>query len=301
MTTLMDRRILGLTMACLMAFSLFMVVVPDVSDADGDDPQSEVTALHGIIFDIPADKERTVIAGVTVTTWTWSSSDITKFDSDVTDENGEFEVGYNDNVRFISFTMEEFTVKGVCSELFAYGESGLYEIDLGDSPSQVGGVHNLYDRDGFTALISRTSAMVFGNVSTVINGDETPVKNADVSLSTDMITLKTTTDSDGNYSLVVSKGVVYQMSVTADGFNNWSKEVTPSEMPTNIIITQKDHSVFLGMDLSHTIAVLGIVIVVLLALITIYLGRRPEKVDGLYVVNDLKPREKLGDDSKPDE
>ena len=300
----MDKRILGLALACLMAFSFGAAIFSDVSDANGDDEpiETEITALHGIIYDIPAEKDRVVIEGVTVTTWTWSSSTgIQEFKSDVTDENGEFLVGYDDNVRFISFTMEEFTVKGVGSELFAYGDTGLYEIDLGDSPSQIEGVHDLYDRDGFTALISRTSTMIFGTVTTIINGEETPIRNAEVSLSTDMVTLRTLTNSDGAYSIIVSKGVVYQMSVTADGFDDWSSEVTPTELPTNVVINQRDHSVFLGMDLSHTIAVFGILIVVFLALITIYLGRRPEKVDGLYVVNDLTPREKLGDDSGPDE
>ena len=297
----MDRRILGLAIACLAAFSLFAVLSADVSAADDDPPEPEpveIDKLRGIVFDIPAEKDRVVIAGVTVKTWI---SHDRVYETAITDENGEFIVNYDSNVKYISFTMEEFTVKGVCSELHPFGDSGLYEIVLSESPSVEEGVHNLYDADGFTALISRSSAYVYGSVMTNVNGSEMPVKNAEVTLMSNKTMLKTYTDEDGIFEFIASKGVVYQMIVTASGLEDWSSEVHTSDEPVRITLVMKDHAIFLGMDLGHTIAIIGLVMLILLALITIYLSRKPEEVDGIYVVNDLTPREIVDEDSRSDE
>jgi len=297
----MDRRILGLAIACLTAFSLFAVLSADVSAADDDPPEPEpveIDKLRGIVFDIPAEKDRVVIAGVTVKTWI---SHDRVYETAITDENGEFIVNYDSNVKYISFTMEEFTVKGVCSELHPFGDSGLYEIVLSESPSVEEGVHNLYDADGFTALISRSSAYVYGSVMTNVNGSEMPVKNAEVTLMSNKTMLKTYTDEDGIFEFIASKGVAYQMIVTASGLEDWSSEVHTSDEPVRITLVMKDHAIFLGMDLGHTIAIIGLVMLILLALITIYLSRKPEEVDGIYVVNDLTPREIVDEDSRSDE
>jgi len=296
----MDKRIFGLAVACLTALSLFAVLSADASMAD-DPPEPEpveINKLRGIVFDIPAEKDRVVIAGVTVKTWV--SLDRV-YETAVTDDDGVFIVNYDSNVKYISFTMEEFTVKGVCSELHPFGDSGLYEIVLSESPSVEEGVHNLYDADGFTALISRSSANVYGSVVANINGSEMPVKNAEVTLLSNKTILKTYTNEDGIFDIAASKGVVYEMVVTASGLEDWKTDVQTSDEPVRVTMTMKDHAVFLGLDLGHTIAIIGMAMVVLLILIAIYLSRKPEEVDSIYVVNDLTPREIVDDDSRSDE
>ena len=291
----MDKRIIGASLVCLAVLAICVVLTADVSYADEEETENPVIRLHGIIYDIPAEKDRVVIEGVTVTTWTSPNN---PFETVTTDEKGEFLVSYDDNVKYISFTLEEFTVKGVCSDLHSYGDSGLYAIILGENPTQFEGTHDLYDSDGFTALISRTSALVYGTVTTMVADVEKPVKGAEVTLTTNKGVLRTETDSDGAFSIVGSSGVSYQMKVTANGLVTWTEEVTPSEEPINILMDEKSHDLFLGMDLAHTIAIFGLLIVLLVAIITIYLIRRPEKMDGLYVVNDLepiKPKKKNGD------
>jgi hypothetical protein len=267
-----------------------------------DDPPEpepvEINKLRGIVFDIPAEKDRVVIAGVTVKTWV--SLDRV-YETAVTDDDGVFIVNYDSNVKYISFTMEEFTVKGVCSELHPFGDSGLYEIVLSESPSVEEGVHNLYDADGFTALISRSSANVYGSVVANINGSEMPVKNAEVTLLSNKTILKTYTNEDGIFDIAASKGVVYEMVVTASGLEDWKTDVQTSDEPVRVTMTMKDHAVFLGLDLGHTIAIIGMAMVVLLILIAIYLSRKPEEVDSIYVVNDLTPREIVEEDSRSDE
>lgn len=284
----MDKRIIGASLLCLAALAICFVLFADESDSAETEPIEPITGLHGIVYDIPAEKDRTPIAGVTVTTWK-SPNDV--FKSTTTDNSGEFNIQYDENVKYISFSMEEFTVKGVCSELHPYDYSGLYEIVLGENPSQKAGVHDLFDSDGFTALISRTSATVFGTVVTNIGEEIEPVKNAVVTLTTSKAVLRTETDNDGVFSIVGSSGITYQMTVTAHGLVNWSSEVLPSDEPVLVKMDQKNHSMFLGLDLGHTIAIIGLLIVILVAIVTIYLTRKPEEVDGLYVVNDIKPRD----------
>lgn len=284
----MDKKIIGASLLCLAALAICFVLFADESDSAETEPVEPITGLHGIVYDIPPEKDRTPIAGVTVTTWT-SLNDI--FKSTTTGSNGEFDVQYDENVKYISFSMEEFTVKGVCSELHPYGDSGLYKIVLGENPSQKAGIHDLFDSDGFTALISRTSATVFGTVVVNIGEEIEPVKNAIVTLTTSKTVLRTETNDDGVFSIVGSSGVTYQMTVTAHGLVNWSAEVLPSDEPVLVIMDEKDHSMFLGLDLGHTIAIIGLLIVILVAIVTIYLTRKPEEMDGLYVVNDIKPRD----------
>ena len=289
---MLGKRFIG-TMLCLAVLSMaFFVAVAD--DAYADDPipteePSKITKLRGYIYDIPAQEERQVIAGVTVTTWTQSND---SFETVTTKADGSFEVEYNDNVRYISFTMAEFTVKGWSSELTKYGDTGKFEINLKDD-SESGGVHDLFDDSGYTALISRTNASVFGMVTTSIDDNDVPIENAVITLTYNKNTFSATTDSAGYFIINCSSGVPYDMRVTAGGFFDWTmKSVVPSDEAVSVELTQKNHDIIMDLDLTHTLALFGILIVILLIIISVYLIRRPEKTDGLYVVNDLEPKNK---------
>ncbi len=284
----MDKRILGVMIVSVVLSMAFFIVSEDSSDSDAGESIESVTTLHGFVYDIPAEKNREPIEGVTVITWDEYNN---RLGSDVTKANGSFDVPFSMNVYYLSFELEGFTVQGTCSELHSYGDTNLYRVVLSDY-SETDGVHNLYDQNGFTALISRTSASIFGSITTVINGDSKPIEKAEVTLTTSKTTLTAKTDSNGNFNIVVSSEVAYQITVKASGFVEWTREnVQASDEPLAISLEQKDHSVLFGMDLSHTVAVFGVLIMVLVILVFIYLSKRPEKMDGLYVVNDLSPRE----------
>ena len=286
----MDRRILGLALTCLMMMACVVSVPFSASESDAVDPDySSITSLHGRVFEIPYEKDRAPISGVTVTTWTSAGKE---YESYPTGDDGYFTVKFNSDVSYISFTKEEFKVQGVSSELRAYGITGMYEIVLNDD-SEIDGVHELMDSNGFTALISRTSASVIGNVTTIVDGEVEPVSNASVTLSSDRTTLRTNTDSDGYFSINCSTGVNYQLTITSSGLEDWvQNNVQPSDLLIQIQMDAKDHTIILGFDMAHTFALFGILILVVVVLVFVILITRPEKVDGLYVVNDLPPRKK---------
>lgn len=263
---------------------------PQTAVTEEPEPEPEpIEHLDGYVYDIPELKEREVIAGVTVTTWV---SNDREFGSAVTNEDGWFQVDYNSEVKYISFKLTGYTIKGWCSELTKTGDTGLYTINLKDS-SQQDGVHHLYDSSGYTVLISRTDATVYGNVSTLINTTPVGVPNANVSLSYAGTTISGVTDAYGNFTIVCASGQSYKLTVSANGFYTQTiDDVTPGAGSIELVMVQKDHTLFMDLDLAHALALLGMFITLILAVVAVYLIKRPEKQDGLFVVNDIPPLKK---------
>ncbi len=294
----MDGRDLGSAMLILslLVALLFLAQALEASAeaqapvTEDQEPETDPPKyLEGYVYNIPELEEREVIAGVTVTTWV---SNDREFESTTTDDNGLFRVNYNSDVKYISFKLSGYTIKGWCSELSKSGDTGLYVIELRET-AEYEEVHELYDDSGYTVLISRTNASVFGNVNTIFNKEPFNIANATVSLTYTGTTISDVTDSLGNFSIVCASGQYYTLTVNANGFKTlMMKDVTPGNTPIHITLEQKDHTVFLDMDLSHTLALIGMLITLVLAIIAIYLVRRPEKQGGLYVVNDIPPVKK---------
>ena len=57
----MDKRIIGASLVCLAVLAICVVLTADVSYADEEETENPVIRLHGIIYDIPAEKDRVVI------------------------------------------------------------------------------------------------------------------------------------------------------------------------------------------------------------------------------------------------
>ncbi len=284
-----------LSFAVIVAFAV--PISADDTDSNPPDTAKDVPAikpepilyLHGYVYDIPAQEDRIVMADVTVTTWVAPDKE---YQTVITNNDGSFTVEYNENVQFISFTMAEYTIKGWSSELHTYGDTGIFQIVLKDD-SQKNGVHELYDDAGYSAILSRTNAMMFGTVSTVINRSTEPVEGAIVTLYDSKGSYSAKTDSEGYFSINCSSGGSYQMTVSKGGFNTITySSITANGDSLSLTLSQKDHTILFGLDLTHTLTVFGILIIILIALISIYLIKRPQKEDGLKIVNDLTPSQK---------
>jgi hypothetical protein len=297
----MTKTVLGITLASLAVLSLlFTACAADTVSADSDDPESPIDYLRGYVFDIPPQEERTPLAGVKVTVWLDVGESYEKYDSTVTDENGLFRVKYDPKVKYIGFDIEEYTVKGWCSELVKTGDVELYEIVL-KSQSETGGVHDLFDDAGYTAIVSRTVGTVFGTVTTEKGNGIVPIKGAEVTITSSSTKLSTTTDEMGYYSITCPTGATYELSISASGFNSLTVDlIEPSQTAQNYRLTEKDHIIIFGLDLPHTLELFGLLILVLIAIITIYFVKRPSGADHIAVINDLpvvKIEEK--DDDEP--
>jgi hypothetical protein len=283
----LGSAILILTLLIAVTLSAQALYADDGSQTgdEGDDPEPEaIKYLEGYVYDIPELEERKVIAGVTVTTY---MSNDREYESTLTDSYGRFKVSYNSDVKYISFWMSGYTIKGWCSELTRTGDTGLYSINLKDH-SETEGVHHLYDDSGYTVLISRTNESVFGNVSTIFNKESMDVPNATVSLSQSGTSVSAVTDSLGNFSIVCASGQYYTLTVVANGFKTLTvNDVTPGNTPYYFVLEQKDHTVFLDLDLSHTLALIGLLITLIVAIVAVYLVKRPERQGRLFVVNDI--------------
>ena len=290
----MEGRDLGsaiLFLSLLVALLLLAQALYECEDSqidaaeEGEEQGEELPEyLEGYVYNIPELEEREVIAGVAVSTWL---SNDREYESTVTDANGKFRVSYNSDVKYISFKLSGYTIKGWCSELEKTGDTGLYSIVLRKTVEHEE-VHQLYDDSGYTALISRTNESVFGNVYTIFNKETYNISNATVTLTNSGTTISGVTDPYGNFSIACASGQYYTLTVNANGFRTVTmSDVTPSNTPIHISMDQKDHTVFLDLDLSHTLAMIGMLITLIIAIIAIYLIRRPEKQGGLFIVNDI--------------
>jgi hypothetical protein len=285
----MSPKVCGIALAVLATLSLaFLALATDVALADdGDEPEPEPTQieyLQGYVFEIPPQMDRQPIAGVVVKTWI---SVDRMYGSDTTKEDGMFKVQYNPDIRYISFSVEDYTVKDWCSELKKAGDTGMFEIDLKDD-SEVDGVHYLYDNSGSTVIISRTIGTIFGNVVTTIGNAIVPLEGASVTIESSSTLLTTKTDESGHYSMDCPTGTTYHITVTSSGFKTWTADdVEPSKEAFNIRMQQKDHDVIFGLDLAHTLMLIGLLIFLVIAILAIYIVRRPEGMDKIAVINDL--------------
>ena len=101
-----------------------------------------------------------------------------------------------------------------------------------------------------------------------------------------------------------SSGTTYELSISASGFNGLSMEdIEPSQSAYDYRLTEKDHIIIFGLDLTHTLELFGLLILVLIATITIYFVKRPSTADSIAVINDLPvvKIEEEDDESRPDE
>jgi len=287
----MNPKTAGLALSILAVLSIFMIAgMPGGSDADENNDTS-IEYLRGFIYEIPSLEDRRPIEGVTVTTW---DNNMMSRETVTTDANGMFRVSYDSEIRYISFTLEEYTVKDWCDELYRTSTAGTFEIKL-LSDSQIGGVHNLFGNSGATATISRTVATLFGTVSGIINGSPVVLKDATVTLQSDTHTLSAKTNENGYFSVACSSGTSYDVTVTANGFNTYKIEgVQALGQPIIVSMTEKSHVIVLGLDTAHTLTLIGLLLTVLLVLIAIYFVKRPEQHGKVYVINDV-PTKKLRD------
>lgn len=303
----MTQKVLGIALASLAVLSLVFFVCAagtlDADDGEGEEPGTPIDYLRGFVYEIPPQQDRTPIAGLTVTTWFAVGETYERYETTVTDENGLFRVKYDTSVKYISFDLDEYTVKGWCSELLKTGDSDMYEISL-KSESEVGGVHDLFDDAGYTAIVSRTIGTIFGTVATERGNGIVALSGADVTITSPSTILSTTTDDSGYFFFSCPSGSVYEISISAAGFNGLTaSDIEPSQSAYNYRLTEKNHEIIFGLDLTHTLELFGLLILVLIAIITIYFVKRPTTADSIAVINDLPvvKIEEDDDDSRSDE
>ena len=286
----MDQKVLGLALASLAVFSLaFIVCAAGTADAEGEDPEPEPTIeyLRGYVFDIPPQQDRTPIEGLTVTTWIFVEGGYKRNASAVTDDKGEFTLKYDSDAKYISFELDEYTVKGWCHELYKTGDPSMYEIKL-DPQGEVKETYDLFDDGGYTAIVSRTIGTIFGTVATEKGNGIVPLSGADVTIKSSSTILSTTTDDSGYFFFSCPSGTTYELSISASGFDGLTVDnIEPSQSAYDYRLTEKDHVIIFGLDLTHTLELFGLLILVLIAIITIYFVKRPSTADSIAVINDL--------------
>jgi len=272
----------------LLGFALlFSGVAISAEDASADDgAQSPIASLHGYVHEIPPQENHRALEGVSVKTW--ASLDQDPLQEVTSTDNGSFTVRYDASLRYITFTLEGYSVQSYCSELVRLGDSNVYEIVLKDE-TETEGVHELYDDYGVTALLARTNGTIFGTVTTMIENRVVPVEGALITIVSGQYNLTGTSNNAGHYHIDCPTGTTYDVTVTKGGLEDVTvSNVDPSlNMTTNVQMVQKSHIGVLGMDMAHTLALFGLLISVLVALFGIYMARKPEKENGIYVLNDL--------------
>jgi len=276
----MDRKVSCLLAAALLLGSAVFVVCSAGEEANADG----IEYLHGFVYEVPPQEDRRPLYGVTVGLWDSTG----KLYETTTATNGSFTIEYNPDAKYISFTKAEYSVQDYCDWISKYSEN---RYKIGDiEAAATGNTFELYGSSGVTALMSRTNAIMSGTVTTVIDGTAVPISNAKVVISSQITTLTGMTNADGNFAIDCASGVQYDVTITAGGFTVWKATgVEPGGTSLMVNLIQTDHTVIFGLDLAHTLALFGLLLTILIALIAIYLIKKPEKEDGLYVINDIPP------------
>ena len=280
----------------LAALSISSLAVSDDVSAD----ESAVNELRGYVYEFQGEN-LTPMANVKVTMWL----DVdTVFNTATTDKNGLFTTAYDESVTFISFEKEQYSVTS-CYEvdMSPYGQTSLYKLNRDAiEAKETGGVHNLYGDMKQTAIMMRATSTISGYITGNVNGMATALKGASVTLTSMYAPQSTKTDDNGYFEVVCSIGTPYQVTVQAGGFVDYSiGNIYPSEEQLYITLAEKSHEVIMGLDLVHTLELFGCLLLLLIALSTIYLIKRPEKEDGIFIVNDTVHQSPSGDEDEDED
>jgi len=274
-------------LAAVLLAAMAVIVLPQGIDAD--DPEPASVTVYGYVGDVSNEMGNIPLDGVLVR--------VVNHDGDIlaesitgTDEPGKFILTYGsgDNPSAMMFTKEGYTVRTWPEGVFEKVETDLFTYDYsGITPDEDGSYRLTSDVSGGSFMgMGLTEGHIFGNV---YSEDGRGLSGAKVSItSSDGQMFSTTAGSNGHFDIQAYFGT-YTMEVTCKGFQDSGKIEVSTQSPSVVVtLKEKDHTLFFGLDLPHTLEVIGIVIAILVLLVVAVSHARSKRGKSwITIVNDL--------------
>lgn len=215
-------------------------------------------------------------------------------------EAGEFRFTYpKDRGTYLTFSMEGYTTR-TWSDAMTLVDNNMFSFRLDGLTPDESGCYNLTsDMDGGSFVAMRmTTAHIVGYVH---DEDGSPIKGADVTVtSSDNRIVTGSTDSNGYFEVSCYYGT-YTITVSCRGFESPEPiTIGTTDAPPTIIMEKKNHTMMWGLDTAHALELVGILAVALSIVVMYFIYHRSKAEDSeIVIINDLDEVEEGEDEVNP--
>ena len=272
-------------LAAVLLAAMAVLMVPQ-ADAEGE---AESVTLYGYVGDVSNEMGNIPLDGVVVRIVDSRGSTIAE-SATGTEAAGKFVLTYSadSDPAGMTFTKEGYTVRTWPESVFSKMDSGVFAFDYSwIIPDEDGRYRLTSDVSGGSFIgMGLTEGHIFGNV---YSESGKGLSGARVSVtSSDGQVFSTTAGNNGYFDIQAYYGT-YTMEVTCKGFQDSGKIEVSTLSPSIIVtLTEKDHTLFFGLDVPHTLEVIGLIITILVLLIAgAAIARSRRGKPWLTIVNDL--------------
>jgi len=274
---------------------LAVIAFPQAVDADGSEEES--VTLYGYVADVSNEMGNIPLDGVAVRIVDARGNVIAEC---VTEEgmDGRFELTYRpaEDTFGMTFTKEGYTVRTWPEGVFTKVQSDLFGFDYSwIIPDEDGKYRLTSDIEGGSFIgMGLTEGHIFGYVTSESGKG---LSGAKVRITSSDGQAFSTTAGDGGYFDIQAYHGTYVMEVSCKGFqNSEAMEVSTSDPMISVVLKEKDHTLFFGMDVPHTLEVIGVIIALLVLLIVaVSISRSRRGKSLLNIVNDLDQQDEEDD------
>lgn len=275
-------------LAAVLLAAMAVIVLPQ--GADADDPVEPVAVtLYGYVGDVSNETGNVPLDGVVVRVVDARGGTIAESVTGM-DEAGEFVLAYTDDQVPVgmTFTKEGYTVRTWPESVFMKLDTDVFAYDYSEIiPDEDGRYRLTSDVSGGSFIgMGLTEGHIFGNV---YSDSGKGLSGAKVSItSSDGQIFTTTAGSNGYFDIQAYYGT-YTLEVTCKGFQDSGKmEVSTFDPSIVVTLKEKDHTLFFGLDVPHTLEVIGVIIAILVLLVVAISRARSRKGRSwITIVNDL--------------
>ena len=298
-------RTSGGKLALVLALAV-MLSIPLVSQSawgppSGEDPvepvTSEVTA-YGFIANLSDQEENTPLQGVQVTLYDSDKSvvQVTSGTNPVkTDANGRFEFTFmhtEGDTYYMTFEYPGYTVRSLPDSMDMDSE-GFVSFDPAETAVDSEGDYALSGESGglHAIVMAVTTGSVYGTVQGESGGETFALSGATVTIvSEDGMSYSASTGANGYFSIDCPSGR-YTMTVSCTGFQSSEAIAVESGHGSaySVTLVQNTSEFVLGLDITHSIMVIGLVMLALIIVgVTAMHVRGRGRGDEPILMNDLE-------------
>lgn len=296
-------------LAALLATIVVLTAVPlssggaDASPTNSEDttPTSEVLTAYGYVTNLSDQEENTPLSDVSVGLYTISNGvkvpvETTGDGSNPTrtDSSGRFEFTFEyflGSTYFLSFDYPGYTVRSLPDLDMEMDKDGFVQFVIRPNMVDENGDYALTGTaDGLHAIVMViTTGSVYGTINGMSDNKEFTLGGATVSIVSENGQSYSTVTNDQGYFQIECPFGAYTMTVTCNGFGDSEPVSVESgaNVPYTVTLIQNTSQALFGLDVAHSVMLIGIVMLVLIVVVTVAIYMRQKKSSEPILMNDL--------------
>ena len=292
-------RTLTIFVAALAAVSLVLTAGPTLAAPnDPQEPETHEVTAYGYIANLSNQAENTPLENVTVTLYDSDKNvleDVSGPNPVSTDETGRFEFTFmctDGEAYFLTFDYPGYMVRSLPDSM-DMDDDGFVSFDPAQSAVDDEGRYAMSGEAGglHAIVMAVTTGIIYGTVQGFSDGETFSLSGATITVvSEDGVSQTTKSGSNGYFVFEDCPFGTYTLTVSCRGFQNSEPITVESGSGTayGVTLIQNNPSFLFGMDIAHSMMVVGLVMLALILVIVTWAHARSKGGDSEPILmNDL--------------